>query len=138
MNEITELCGVHLELLSNAVPRHQRAYPVAHIHLEVFKTELQRLRDIGVLQKFGASKWASPTFIIPKKDESVRWVSDFRELNKVINRNIYPLPRIQTILTKRAGYVFFTKLDVSLQYYTFALDVESQILCVYFHSIWSV
>ena len=32
---------VHLELLSNAVPRHQQAYPVAHIHLEVFKTELQ-------------------------------------------------------------------------------------------------
>jgi hypothetical protein len=79
---------VHLELFSNAVPRHQRAYPVAHIHLEVFKTELQRLCDIGVLQKFGASKWTSPIFIIPKKDGSVRWVSDFRELNKFINRNI--------------------------------------------------
>ena len=60
---------VHLELLSNAVPRHQRAYPVAHIHLEVCKTELQRLCDIG---------WKCP----------MGWVSDFRELNKVINRNI--------------------------------------------------
>ena len=45
--------------------------PVAHIHLDVFKAKLLRLCDIGVLEKCGASQWASPTFIIPKKDGSV-------------------------------------------------------------------
>jgi hypothetical protein len=33
------------------------------------------------------------------------------------------------ILRKRYGYKFFTKLDVSLQYYTCELDKESQDLC---------
>ena len=28
---------VHLDVIPNAIPRHLRAYPVAHIHLEVFK-----------------------------------------------------------------------------------------------------
>jgi hypothetical protein len=28
------------------------------------------------------SKWALPSFIIPKKDYTVRTISDFRELNK--------------------------------------------------------
>ena len=42
---------VHLELLSNAVSRHQRAYPVAHIHLEVFKTELQQLCDVTIITR---------------------------------------------------------------------------------------
>ena len=62
---------MHLDTIPNATPCHLHAYPVAHIHLDVFKVELLSLCDIGVLEKSRASQWASPTFIIPKKDGSV-------------------------------------------------------------------
>ncbi len=39
------------------------------------------------------------------------------------------MPIITDILRKHSGYKFFTKLDVSMQYYMIELDKESQDLC---------
>ena len=93
------------------------------------KAELDQLVKIGVLECQGRSIWAAGTFIIPKKDGRIHWISDFRALNKAIIHRNYPIPRIQDILSRRCGYKFLTKLDLSMQYYTFELDEESCDLC---------
>ncbi len=123
---------VHIDIDPNTKPVHSRPYPVPQIHLKTFKKELNHLVEIGVLAAQQESEWASPSFITPKKDGRVRWISNLRQLNKVIRCKQYPLPIITDILRKRSGYKFFTKLDVSMQYYMFELDEESQDLCTIF------
>ena len=120
---------IHLDVDPTAQPHRSRAYPIPRSQLKRFKQELDRLVTIGVLSPQGRSSWISGSFIIPKKDNTVRWISDFRGLNKALKRKVYPIPRIQDILSRRSGYKFLSKLDISMQYYTFVLDDESKELC---------
>ena len=89
--------------------------------------EMEKMVNNGVLSfKHGRSEWASPTFVVPKKDNRIRIFSDFREVNMLIKRKPYPMPRIHKIIQKRSGNTHFTKMNLSMQLYCFELDEESK------------
>jgi hypothetical protein len=73
----------YIDLVPGAIAKHARPYPVPVIHLSAFKNELLHLVKIGIFPLQGASKWASPTFLTPRKDGRVHWVSNLQEINKV-------------------------------------------------------
>jgi hypothetical protein len=79
-----KLLPVSIELKEGAKPYHGRPYPILKIHKATLMKEIDRLIVIGVLKWQPLSKWASPSFIIPKKDHTVHTISDFRELSKRI------------------------------------------------------
>jgi len=71
---------VSIKLKDGAKPYHGRPYPIPHIHKATIMKEIDRLVGIRVLKRQSSSEWASPAFIIPKKDMTVCTISEFWEL----------------------------------------------------------
>jgi hypothetical protein len=82
-----------------------------------------------VLEFQPASEWASPSFIIPKKDNTVRFISDFREVNKRLVRKPFPIPKISTVLQELEGFTSATARDLNMGYYTICLDPDASKIC---------
>ena len=120
---------VHFELKDGAKPYHGRPFPVPRIHRETMKKEVDRLVKLGILKWEGESEWAFPSFIIPKSNQTVRFISDFRELNKLIKRKPWPLPKIVDTLQQLEGFTFASQLDLNMGYYTIRLDSHSSKIC---------
>jgi hypothetical protein len=63
------------------------------------------------LKRCSDSEWAAPTFIIPKKNGTVRFISDFRRLNEELKRKPYPIPKIAQMLQELEKFACATSLD---------------------------
>jgi reverse transcriptase-like protein len=73
-----------------------------------FLTENLRLKRI----RRSNSPYASGFFLIQKKDGKFCPVQDYRNLNKWMIPNRYPLPLINDLIYDLAGYRLFSKFDV--------------------------
>jgi hypothetical protein len=62
---------VNFEIRPGEKPYHGKAFPIPQVHEATLKKEVQRLVQLGVLERCADSEWAAPTFIIPKKDGTV-------------------------------------------------------------------
>ena len=76
--------------------------------------------------KPSCTHWVSPIVLVPKKDGTTRFCVDYRRLNQVTRKDVYPLPRIDDIIDTLAQAKCFSTLDLSAGYWQVALDTESQ------------
>jgi hypothetical protein len=87
---------ISLQLMDpNCKPIHARAYTVPRSVEQKLQQskEIVRLVDIGVLEEDYSSEWASyfPSFGIPKKNGTIRVVTDFRKLNSLLKHRMSPI-----------------------------------------------
>lgn len=113
--------GIHLR--PGVRPVFMRARPLAYaLRGPVERTLDQLVRD-GILTPVERSDWATPIVPVVKKDGSIRICADYKlTLNKVIEVDRYPLPRVEDLLVRLSGGELYSKLDLSQAYAQFELD----------------
>ena len=77
--------------------------------------------DNGIIRP-SSSPWNSPIILVKKKDNSTRFVCDFRGLNDVTKKDAYPLPHIRDVLDKMQGSQYWTALDAASAYWSMPLE----------------
>ena len=90
---------VYLELRENTKPVLLRPYPIPRLHKAMFIKEVEILVILGVLEEANECEWGAPLFAYTKaKTNCVRFLSDFRNLNRQLKRKPYPMTKIREMI----------------------------------------
>ena len=105
------------------IKQRMRRTPACFVGEE--EAHLKKMLEAGVIKE-SASDWASSPVLIRKRDGSVRWCIDYRGLNKVTVKDVFPLPLVDDCLDTLAGNVWFSRLDANSAYWQINIKPEDR------------
>ncbi|KAF8748732.1 hypothetical protein RHS01_10578 [Rhizoctonia solani] len=96
------------------LPPH-REYDISIDLSKALKQHIDEELATGKIRPSTSSAGA-PVMFVKKADGSLRLVVDYRKLNDVTHKNVYPLPRQDDLMAKLRNAKLFTKLDLRWGY----------------------
>ena len=78
--------------------------------------EVRRQLDDYLAKGFiqpSTSPYGAPILFAWKKDGTLQMCVDYRSLNKMTKKDVYPIPRIDDLLYRLTNATIFSKIDLS-------------------------
>ncbi|XP_064398966.1 uncharacterized protein LOC135345475 [Halichondria panicea] len=117
---------IQMEIFTNeTTPKRQpvRRTPFA-VRGEVAR-QLREMQENGVISP-SASPWASPVVLVRKKDGTLRFCIDYRQLNSLTKADTFPLPRIDDLLDQLNKAKYFSTLDLASGFWKVQVHPDSK------------
>ncbi|GKF51096.1 hypothetical protein Tco_0147563, partial [Tanacetum coccineum] len=99
-----------IDLILGATLIARAPYRLAPSEMKELSEQLQELSDKGFIRP-SSLPWGPPVLFVKKKDGSFRMCIDYRELNKLMVKNRYPLSRINNLFDQLQGSNVYSKID---------------------------
>jgi hypothetical protein len=115
--------GFKIELQPGTAPIAKPPYNMSPVELKELKIQLQGLLDKGYICQ-SISPWGCSALFVEKKDKELCLCVDYRPLNAVTIKNMYPLPRIDIMFDQLARSQVFSKIDLCSEYHQIKIRVE--------------
>ncbi|GJR75878.1 putative reverse transcriptase domain-containing protein [Tanacetum coccineum] len=112
-----------IDLVPGAAPVARAPYRLAPSEMKELSEQLKELSDKGFIRP-SSSPWGAPVLFVKKKDGSFRMCIDYLELNKLMVKNRYPLPRIDDLFDQHQGLSVYSKIDLRLGYHQLRVQEE--------------
>lgn len=106
-------------------PVHKKPYPVPYALRDQMKSEIDKMLKAGIIEP-SCSPYASPVVLVKKKDSSIRFCIDYRDLNNITIFDPRPMPRIDEVLNKVSKARYISKLDLTKGYWQVPLDEDAR------------
>lgn len=112
---------VHSIDTGDSIPIRSAPYRVSAFERQVISKKVEEMLDDGIIRP-SFSPWASPVVLVKKKSGEFRFCVDYRRLNAITKRDVYPLPLMDDVFDRLAGAKWFSSLDLKSGYWQMLVD----------------